>query len=216
VARLDRHEVHGWILSSTYRCDTIGLIRDRYFIPTVYQIGVAIGILSISVFFIALILAFSFRIEAEQAWHRFTAPSLLWLSTAVLAASSVTFEAARYALRRALLVIYRGRLFGTIAFAVVFLFAQIASAKQLIDQGIGTASNPHGSAYYAFMGLHALHLTGGLAWLAVLYTQSRRLFGGSENDLRQHRRAAQAAAMYWHFMGILWVVLFYFLLRWTA
>jgi cytochrome c oxidase subunit III len=205
-----------FILLSGDRCDTSGLIRDRYFIPTMYQLGVAIGIISISVFFVALILAYSFRIEAERTWQPFTAPSLLWLSTAVLAVSSITFEAARYALRRALVVIYRGRLAGTIAFALVFLFAQIASAKQLLDQGIGTISNPHGSAFYVFMGLHALHLSGGIIWLAVLYVRSRHLISGTESDLRQHRRAAQAAAMYWHFMGLLWVVLFYFLLRWTS
>ena len=197
-------------------CDTSGLIRDRFFIPTVYQIGVAIGIISISVFFIALIVAYSFRIEAERTWQRFTAPSLLWLSTAMLVVSSITFEAARHALRRALLVIYRGRLAGTIGFALVFLFAQVGSAKQLLDQGIGAASNPHGSAFYVFMGLHALHLGGGMMWLTVLYGKSGRLFSGTESDLRQHRRVAQAAAMYWHFMGVLWVVLFYFLLRWTA
>jgi heme/copper-type cytochrome/quinol oxidase subunit 3 len=110
---------------------------------------------------------------------------------------------------------YRGRLAGTIAFAVVFLLAQIASAKQLLDQGIGTVSNPHGSAFYVFMGLHGLHLAGGIGWLTVLYLNSLRLFTGTESDLRKHRRIAQAAAMYWHFMGVLWLTLFFFLLRWT-
>jgi heme/copper-type cytochrome/quinol oxidase subunit 3 len=66
------------------------------------------------------------------------------------------------------------------------------------------------------MALHGLHLLGGMTWLTVLYIKSRRLFNATETDLRQHRQAAQAAAMYWHFMGVLWIVLFYFLLRWTA
>jgi cytochrome c oxidase subunit III len=198
------------------RCDTSGLTRGRYFIPTVYQIGVAIGIASISVFFAALVVAYSFRMESDRSWQRFTAPDLLWLSTAMLAASGVTFEAARYALRRALVAMYRGCLAGTLLFAFVFLLAQAMSAKQLLDQGIGAASNPQGSAFYIFMGLHALHLLGGMTWLGVLYRKSHRLFRATESDLRHHRRSAQAAAMYWHFMGVLWIVLFYFLLRWTA
>jgi cytochrome c oxidase subunit III len=197
------------------KCDTNGLIRDRYFTPTVYQIGVAIGIVAISVFFAALVIAYSFRIESERSWQRFTSPPLLWLSTALLALSSFAFEAARRALRRALVVIYRGRLAGAIVFAVLFLVTQITSATQLLDQGIGTARNPHGSAFYVFMGLHALHLLGGMTWLTVLYLKSRRLFNATESDFRRHRRSAQAAAMYWHFMGVLWIVLFYFLLRWT-
>jgi cytochrome c oxidase subunit 3 len=97
----------------------------------------------------------------------------------------------------------------------LFLVAQFASAAQLVLHGIGTAANPHGSAFYIFMGLHGAHLAGGMGWLAYLYVVSNRLFTGSENDLRKHRRIAGAAAMYWHFMGMLWAVLFLFLLRWT-
>lgn len=198
------------------KCDTSGLSSGRYFIPTVYQIGVAIGIASISMFFGALVIAYAVRIEADQSWHRFTAPPFLWFSTAMLAASSVALEAARRALRRALVVRYRGRLLTVIALALAFLAAQVISAQELLAQGIGAASNPHVSAFYVFMGLHGLHLVGGMTWLAVLYITSRRLFNATETDLRQHRRSAQAAAMYWHFMGILWIVLFCFLLRWTA
>jgi cytochrome c oxidase subunit 3 len=133
----------------------------------------------------------------------------------MLVISSVALEAARRAIRGAFVAIYRWRLGGTIAFAVIFLLAQIASAKQLLDQRIGTVSNPQGSAFYIFMSLHALHLLGGMTWLVALYVKSGALFKATESELRQHRRVAQAAAMYWHFMGVLWVVLFCFLLRWT-
>jgi cytochrome c oxidase subunit 3 len=191
------------------------VIRDRYFITSIYQMGVAIGLLSISAFFIALVVVYSLRIEDQHTWERFTAPRLLWLSTALLAASSGTLEAARYALRRALVAIYRARLLATIVLAILFLVAQLASAKHMIEQGVAASGNPHGSAFYVFMGLHGLHLTGGMAWLGALYLKSRRLSQGTESDLREHRRLTAAAAMYWHFMGALWVVLFYFLLRWT-
>jgi cytochrome c oxidase subunit 3 len=161
-------------------------------------------------------MAYALRIESERTWQRFTSPQLLWVSTAMLAFSSFALEAARRALRRALVVMYRGRLAGTVAFAALFLLTQAASAKQLLDQGIGTVSNPHGSAFYIFMGLHALHLLGGMTWLTVIYIKSRALFTATENELRHHRRVTQVAAMYWHFMGVLWIVLFCFLLRWTA
>jgi heme/copper-type cytochrome/quinol oxidase subunit 3 len=119
----------------------------------VYQIGVAIGLVSISAFFIALIVAYSIRLSAGESWKRFATPDLLWLSTASLAVSSCILEAARHALRRALIVIYRGRLAATLAFAFAFLLAQIASANQLLAQGIGTNANPHGSVFYVFMTL---------------------------------------------------------------
>jgi heme/copper-type cytochrome/quinol oxidase subunit 3 len=65
------------------------------------------------------------------------------------------------------------------------------------------------------MGIHAAHLTGGIVWLFVLFWTARKLYVGTESDLRKHRRKAQAAAIYWHYMGVLWLVLFAFLHRWT-
>jgi cytochrome c oxidase subunit III len=119
-------------------------------------------------------------------------------------------------LRRALVSLYRGRLFATIAFAVVFLGIQLASANDLMEQGVAAVGNPHGSAFYLFMGIHGAHLGGGIFWLIYLYRKADGLFSGTETDLRIHRRALGAAAMYWHFMGGLWLVLYFFLRRWTA
>jgi cytochrome c oxidase subunit III len=192
------------------------VIRDRYSLTNTYQLGVAVGLVSVSAFFIALIVVYSLRIEDEHTWQRFSFPKLLWLSTALLAISSWIFEAARYALRRALVVIYRARMAATLAFAFLFLIAQLASARYMIAQGVVAAGNPHVSAFYVFMGLHGLHLAGGMVWLGVLSLKSRRLSQGTESDLRAHRRLAAAAAMYWHFMGALWIVLFLFLLKWTT
>jgi len=191
------------------------VIRERQPFTHASQLGVAIGLLSISAFFIALIVAYSFRLADQPAWERFAVPRLLWLSTVLLAMSSATFEAARYALRRARVSIYRVRVAATIVLAVLFLFAQAGSATQMIAQGVAAAANIHGSAFYMFMGLHGLHLLGGTAWLVVLYRKSATLLAGTETQLRIHRRWAGGAAMYWHFMGVLWAVLFYFLLRWT-
>jgi cytochrome c oxidase subunit 3 len=156
------------------------------------------GLVSLTFFFGALILAFGLRIHE------------------VLLISSWTLESGRHALRRALVAIYRGRLFGTLALAIVFLSVQAVAARDLISQGVSAAGNPHGSAFYLFMGIHGAHLGGGIAWLTYLYRRSRRLFSGTETDLRIHRRALGAAAMYWHFMGALWLVLYFFLRLWTS
>lgn len=174
------------------------------------------GLVSLTFFFGALILAFGLRIQQQGTWERFETPSILWLGTALLLLSSWTLEAARGALRRALVVIYRGRLLATIVLGVLFLCVQAVSARDLIAQGVAAAANPHGSAFYLFMGIHGVHVTGGIAWLGYLRIRSKRLFRGTETDLRHHRRTVSAAALYWHFMGALWVVLYYFLRRWTA
>lgn len=197
-------------------CDTGGLRRILQFSPSVYQVGLTVGLVSLSAFFIGLILAFAFRIEAQQSWQRFQAPTFLWLSTVLLGVSSWLVEAARFALRRALVAMYRGRILAAILLGILFVAVQISAGLNLVQQGVATAANPHGSAFYLFMGIHGAHILGGLGWLSYVYAASAALFQGSENDLRKHRLVAGAAATYWHFMGIVWAVLFYFLLRWTA
>ena len=182
---------------------------------TLPQLAVVLGLVSLTFFFGALILAFGLRIEQQRTWQRFAVPDVLWLGTIVLLLSSWTLEGARRALRHALVAIYRGRLGATIVLAVMFLSIQTVSASNLVSQGVAAAANPHGSVFYVFMGVHGAHLLGGMAWLLVLRFRSKRLFVGTESDLRSHRRAVAAAAIYWHFMGALWLVLFVFLNRWT-
>jgi cytochrome c oxidase subunit 3 len=200
---------------SGLQCDTGGLRRDLQFSPNVYQIGLAVGLVSLSAFFIGLILAFSFRIETQQSWQRFETPTILWLSTVLLAISSWLIEAARFSLRRAQVAIYRARLVAAIGLGTMFVALQVSAGMQLFAQGVATTANPHGSAFYLFMGIHGAHLAAGLICLSWLYLRSARLYEGSENDLRKHRVVGGVAAMYWHFMGALWGVLYYFLLRWT-
>jgi heme/copper-type cytochrome/quinol oxidase subunit 3 len=80
-------------------------------------------------------------------------------------------------------------------------------------QGVAASANPHGSAFYVFIGLHGTHLAGGIWWLSRLWITARQL--ETENEIRRHRIAVGAAAMYWHFMAALWLALFFFLRRWT-
>lgn len=177
--------------------------------------GIGVALVSLSAFFTGLILAYSFRIDASGSWQRFHVPSFLWFSTVLLAASSWLLEAARYALRRARISPYRGRLIATLAFGLMFLALQVTAGANLFQQGVTTTANPHGSAFYVFMGIHGIHLIAGLCWLEYLYVRSRKLFLASENELRKYRAIASAAATYWHFMGVVWALLFFFLLRWS-
>jgi cytochrome c oxidase subunit 3 len=191
------------------------LRRSLQFSPNVFQVGIAAGLLSLSAFFIALILAYSYRIESQGSWREFKVPTFLWLSTAFLAISSWMLEAARFSLRRGRVAIYRARLAASILMGLTFLGLQLTAGFDLWQQGVGTQANPHGSAFYIFMTIHAIHLIIGIVWLQILCVRAAKLIEVAENDLRKHRVVASVAATYWHFMGAVWAVMFYFLLRWT-
>ena len=65
-----------------------------------YRIGLLIACGSILAFFAALVVAFYWRSRTPPFWAPVALPHTLWLSTAIILVSSVTFEAARRAYRR--------------------------------------------------------------------------------------------------------------------
>jgi cytochrome c oxidase subunit 3 len=183
--------------------------------PNVYQIGVIVALLSISAFFIALALGYGLRLHAQIPWRHIRIPRILWLSTAFLAASSVSFEGGRRALRHGEPKEYALFVKTTTLLGLGFLMSQLFAWHQLTDQGVYLNANPYGSMFYIFTGAHGLHVLGGLLSLLYLVTGARRLLFATEQVFRHERAVTAAVALYWHFMGILWAVLFFLIYRWS-
>jgi cytochrome c oxidase subunit III len=168
--------------------------------PKRYYTGMALGIVSILMLFMALASAFLVR-RGSGDWIPVHIPMLMWINTVVLLASSATLELARHRLAKGRLSSYRTLWLVTTALGVGFLVGQIVAWRQLVAAGIYLASNPASSFFYIFTGAHALHLFGGVA--ALIYV-ARRNF-----DQAQVTRsvAAEVTSYYWHFMDALWLFL---------
>jgi cytochrome c oxidase subunit III len=168
--------------------------------PKRYYTGMALGIVSILMLFMALASAFLVR-RGSGDWIPVHIPTLMWINTVVLLVSSATLELARHRLAKGRLSSYRNLWLVTTALGVGFLVGQIVAWRQLVAAGIYLASNPASSFFYIFTGAHALHLFGGVA--ALIYV-ARRNF-----DQAQVTRsvAAEVTSYYWHFMDALWLFL---------
>jgi len=169
--------------------------------PKRYYTGIALGIVSILMFFMALASAFLVRKGSSTDWVPVHIPALLWVNTAVLLASSATLEMARKRLAHADTEGFRRLWLLTTGLGVLFLVGQVVAWKLLAGQGIYLATNPASSFFYIFTGAHALHLIGGVA--ALVYVAWRNF------DKAQVTKtvAAEVASYYWHFMDALWVFL---------
>jgi len=168
--------------------------------PNRYYTGMALGIVSILMFFMALASAFLVR-RGNGVWVPVHIPTLMWFNTVVLLASSATLEMARHRLAQGRLSVYRNLWLVTTALGMGFLVGQVVAWRQLVAEGIYLASNPASSFFYIFTGAHALHLFGGLA--ALVYVAKRNF------DQAQVTRsvAAEVTSFYWHFMDALWLFL---------
>jgi cytochrome c oxidase subunit 3 len=169
--------------------------------PKRYYTGIALGIVSILMFFMALASAFLVRKGASSDWVPVHIPALMWLNTLVLLLSSATLEMARKRLAQSNVDGFKKLWMLTTGLGIAFLVGQVVAWKQLATQGIYLATNPASSFFYIFTGAHALHLIGGVG--ALIYVAWRNF--DRANVTRTV--AAEVASYYWHFMDALWLFL---------
>ena len=169
--------------------------------PNRYYTGIAVGIVSILMFFMALASAFLVRRGTSGDWIPVHLPAVLWLNTLALLASSLTLERARRALSRLDLSGFRNLWTVTTVLGVLFLIGQLVAWRQLVAQGVFMASNPGSSFFYIITAAHGLHILGGVA--ALLYVLVRKF----DNTRIALPTAAEVTSYYWHFMDGLWIFL---------
>jgi len=165
-----------------------------------YYTAITLAIVSITVFFMALVCVFILRRHSTD-WVPARLPAILWVNTLVLLASSGTLELARRHLEIGEERRFRGLWILTTGLGFLFVAGQVLAWRQLVSQGIFIGSNAASSFFYIFTGLHGLHLLGGLA--ALCYVLLRNF---SRARISQSV-AAEIVGHYWHFMDGLWVFL---------
>ncbi|HEX8098222.1 MAG TPA: cytochrome c oxidase subunit 3 [Pyrinomonadaceae bacterium] len=178
-----------------------------------YRIGMWVGLAAVAMMFTALTSAYIVRAASSDDWRPLTMPRVLWLSTGMLVASSVTFEFARGALKRRSGA-YGTWLLVTASLGLGFLASQLMAWRSLVRQGVYLASNPHSSFFYLLTGAHGLHLLGGVLALGVVLTQALRKRESDRRGEEKRRAVTDAVGLYWHFMDGLWLYLFVLLFLW--
>jgi cytochrome c oxidase subunit III len=168
--------------------------------PSRYYTGIAVGIISVLMFFMALASAFLVR-RGGPDWIPVRIPSLLWINTLVLIASSGTLELSRKRLAQFDIAGFKRFWLITTLLGFAFLAGQVYAWRILDKQGIFLASNPASSFFYIFTGAHALHLLGGICGLVYV---ARRNFDAAKVT---RQVAAEVTSYYWHFMDALWLFL---------
>ena len=183
------------------------------FSPARYRLGAWFAISSILMLFVALTSAYIVRSASATDWQAVAIPKVLWLSTLLILISSITIEISRRSLKQKSDAGYARWLAITTVLGLAFLGTQLVAWRQLAGQGIYLASNPYSSFFYLFTAAHGLHLLGGLCALAYLLARKSAYRNTVDGELRREG-SADAVAIYWHFMDVLWVALFGLLMFW--
>lgn len=187
-----------------------GTVDERYGTRSVDlatpHVGLRVFLGVATVVFSLFIIMYAGRM-AYADWRPLPEPWILWLNTAMLILSSVGLHWAYLGARREQPERIRAGLAVGGAFALAFLVGQLYASQQLVAQGYYAASNPANGFFYLLTGVHAAHLFGGLvAWGRTIL----KLWQGVEvGDIRM---SVEMCAIYWHFLLVVWLVLFGLLL----
>ena len=174
--------------------------------PPAAKLGLGVFLAVVAVLFALLASAYSIRMRLGD-WQALPLPWLLWLNTVVLIASSVALQWARTAARRGHVDAARDALLAGGATALLFLLGQLLAFRELAAAGFYMASNPASAFFHLITAVHGLHLLGGLAALGRTLLRARR-----RETLARVALSIELCALYWHFLLLLWIALFAFML----
>lgn len=136
--------------------------------------------------------------------------TLVFVMTFLLLTSSLTSVISTVGMQRGDFKMMHRWLTATILLGLVFLAFQIYEFIEYSSIGLTMQSSPFGSAFYALVGFHGLHVLFGLIWLSVLKFQSLDRHGFTTDEALTVQNASKfyIAGLYWHFVDVVWVVIF--------
>jgi len=92
----------------------------------------------------------------------------------------------------------------TLLLGGLFLYGTAQEWHRLIYQhGLTISTNLFGTTYYSLVGLHALHVTVGVAMIAIVFVLAAVGRVGTA-----HLGRVDVLSLYWHFVDVVWVVVF--------
>jgi len=169
--------------------------------------GLLLFLAVISSMFLLFIITYYTRSKFPD-WDVLADPAILWVNTAVLVLASVALQMASNAAKQNKTGIMRNSLIAGGVLTLAFIAGQLIAWDQMVTAGYYAQDNPANAFFYLFTGLHALHLLGGLWFLGALGFRMNQT-GKGEKVLQSVR----LCATYWHYLLIVWLVLFTLLLR---
>jgi cytochrome c oxidase subunit 3 len=121
-----------------------------------------------------------------------------------LLSSSITVHLAVEAIRKGRIGNFNLWWGATILLGAIFLYGTASEWNRLISKfGLTISTNLFGTTYYSLVGLHGFHVIVGL--ICLITVMGFALMG---KLTAQHAPRAQVLSLYWHFVDVVWVVVF--------
>lgn len=186
----------------------------RRFVPEKSRILTAFLLLVVMMTFGGLMAAYVVIATNNAAeWRPFDLPIQVWISTALIFCSSLVYHFGKKAIDRNDQPSAKEWFIVTTVFGAAFISSQLLAWLALAARGLYMQGNPYAGFFYILTAVHAVHVLGGIAALGSILL---RAWNPANNpaEISKRQTIAQVVGWYWHFMGVLWLVLFILLGFW--
>jgi cytochrome c oxidase subunit 3 len=174
--------------------------------------GFIIFLCSESVIFLAFFSGYALLKLSALNWLPDGVEGLEWrtplLNTVVLVSSSGTIVLAEHFKAKENIWLFRGFWLLTMAMGSYFLYGQAVEWSGL---QFGFTSGTFGGTFYLLTGFHGLHVATGILLMAIMLIKSfmpGNYVGGEQG--------VQATSLFWHFVDVIWIVLFLLIYVWQG
>lgn len=170
--------------------------------PHKYSMWIAMA--SITMMFMGFTSAYVVK-RSQANWQRFELPAIFWVSTAAILLSSLTIHLSLRQFRERNMIRYKQLITLTAALGIVFAVCQIIGFSDMTSHGLTLDSTVSASFIYVIVGMHILHVIGGVVALIILFARAFR------TRIRTYSAVPiEVVATYWHFVDALWIYLLIF------
>ncbi len=184
------------------------------FIPNKSRILTAFLLLVVMMTFGGLMAAYIVIATNNVAeWRPFDLPIQVWISTALILISSLVYHFGKIAVDRNDQPSAKKWFVATTVLGAAFISSQLLAWIALSSRGLYMRGNPYAGFFYILTAVHAVHVLGGIAALGSILLRSLKPTERPD-EIAKRRTMAQVVGWYWHFMGVLWLVLFILLGFW--
>ncbi len=203
----------GWLLKQSFNtqpwvADVVSETAHHGPLGTNSRLIALLTLLAVVSSFFALIMsAYALRMDLGD-WVPLSEPQLLWLNTLMLVFASIVFQWTRNNAVKGRVSRLAPGLLVTGLLTAAFVVGQLVAWQQLKSGGQLISSNPANAFFYFLTGAHAVHIAGGM----YVWARATTKVVLGKGDDPAIRRSIELCTIYWHFLLLVWLVLFGLLL----
>lgn len=166
--------------------------------------------------FLGLMISYLNLERPNAGFGKIEIPQIFWVSTLVIMISSLTLHLANMNFKQDKYLNYRTLMAITLSLGLIFIGMQLWGWQEIFTQNASPEVRTSRGFIYMLSGLHIFHIVIGLFFLIKIFVEAIKRMSYVESFIYSvnppNQLKINLIIFYWHFVDVLWIILFLFLL----